>query len=192
MPALNPNPERAALRQRLLAERRTWATTPAALLAQQQLHERVLSVLARLEPECLGIYWPLQGEFNPRDVALAAQAQCGCQLALPYAEKSPVQMHFRAWDGQPPTVQDACGIPSSQGKPVVPDVVLVPCLGFTPQGWRLGYGGGYFDRYLAAHPDVTAIGVAWQAGQLNQAAFAPQPHDLALLAVLTESDTWGG
>jgi 5-formyltetrahydrofolate cyclo-ligase len=181
------NPDRATLRQRLLTERRAWAGTPAAAVAQQQLHERVLNVLARLEPECLGIYWPLQGEFNPRDVALAAQAQWGCKLALPYAEKSPVQMHFRHWNGQTPTGTDACGIPCPEGEAIEPDVLLVPCLGFAPEGWRLGYGGGYYDRYLAAHPEVTAIGVAWEAGRLGTATLAPQAHDLPLMAVLTES-----
>jgi 5-formyltetrahydrofolate cyclo-ligase len=192
MTTIDPNQARTALRLRLLSERRAWADTPAAQLAQLKLHDSVLQLLERLEPECLGLYWPMQGEFNPRDAAMAVQAQWPCQLALPYAEKNPVQMHFRAWDGQTPTDKDACGMPSPSGKPVQPDVVLVPCLGFTDEGWRLGYGGGYFDRFLAANPDVTAIGVAWEAGRLEASDFTPQAHDLPLMAVLTESNTRGG
>ncbi len=71
-----------------------------------------------------------------------------------------------------------------------PDVVLVPCVGFTPEGWRLGYGGGYFDRFLAAHPDVTAIGVSWDAARLDTGVLQPQNHDVPLIAVLTESNSW--
>ncbi|MBC7699765.1 5-formyltetrahydrofolate cyclo-ligase, partial [Aquabacterium sp.] len=71
-------------------------------------------------------------------------------------------------------------------QPCQPDVVLVPCVGFTPDGYRLGYGGGYFDRYLAANPDITAIGVSWAIGQLNAQALQPEAHDVPLLCVLTE------
>jgi 5-formyltetrahydrofolate cyclo-ligase len=189
--ALNPTPtERAALRRQLLAQRLAWSGSPAAELAQAQLHERVMAVLAQLEPDCLGIYWPVQGEFNPREAALAAKGQWGCALALPYTSKSPVAMHFRAWDGAQPQGQDECGIPCAQGVPVLPDVVLVPCVGFTAEGWRLGFGGGYFDRFLAAHPEVTAIGVAWESARIETHVFQPLTHDLPLMAVLTESDTW--
>lgn len=183
---------RQALRQRLLTARRNWAGTPAAALAQEALQARLMPVLAQLEPECLGLYWPLPGEFNPHEAAQAAAGQWDCRLALPFAQKSPVAMHFRAWDGLPPTTRDPCGLPSPEGPPVLPDVLLVPCLGFTAEGWRLGYGGGYFDRFLAAHPGVTAIGVAWDLGLLAASALDPQAHDQPLLAVLTESATWAG
>lgn len=99
-------------------------------------------------------------------------------------------MHFRLWDGLPPTNLDECGIPCAQGAQVVPDVVLVPCVGFSPQGWRLGYGGGYFDRFLAAHPEVTALGVSWDIGALPESVILPQPHDQPLMAILTESNVW--
>lgn len=190
MASNNPPLTRADWRQRLLAARKAWMDTPQAAQAQAALHERVMAVLAQLEPDCLGLYWPMQGEFNPRDAALAARSAFACQLALPHAQKSPAQMHFRAWDGQEPGTRDECGIPSSAGKPVVPDVVLVPCVGFTTEGWRLGYGGGYFDRFLATHPEVTAIGVAWDAGRIDANLLQPESHDIPLMAVLTESNTW--
>ena len=93
-------------------------------------------------------------------------------------------MDYRRWDGSPPTVKDECGIASSSGAVVVPDVVLVPCVGFTREGYRLGYGGGYFDRWLAAHPGVTSIGIAWA---VSEASFAVAVHDLALTLILTEA-----
>lgn len=186
----NPPRSRADWRRHLLDARKAWRTTPQAQQAQAALHERVMAVLSELEPDCLGLYWPMQGEFNPMDVATAAQRAFSCRLALPFAQKSPAQMHFRLWDGQPPATQDDHGIPCPDGAPVVPDVVLVPCVGFTEEGWRLGYGGGYFDRFLAAHPEVTALGLAWEVGKLAQADLQPQAHDMPLMAILTESNSW--
>lgn len=184
---------RTLLRRRLLAARRAWATTPAAETAQQALAERLQAVLAQLEPQTLGLYWPVKGEFNPRDVALSAAAEWHCGLALPFAQRDPVVMSYRPWRGGEPDGVDACGLPSpSDPRTVVPDVVVVPCLGFTASGFRLGYGGGYFDRYLAAHPGVTAIGLAWDEGLLSEADLPPAAHDIPLVAVLTPSGTWGG
>ena len=96
-------------------------------------------------------------------------------------------MHYRAWDRQVPSLSDECGIPACEGAPVVPDVALVPCVGFTRAGYRLGYGGGYFDRWLAAHPHVTAVGVAWAHAEIDAAAFAAEPHDRPLALVVTEN-----
>jgi 5,10-methenyltetrahydrofolate synthetase len=106
--------------------------------------------------------------------------------ALPFAQRTPVQMHYRAWNGAAPTIVDECGIPTSEGARVVPDVVLVPCVGYTAEGYRLGYGGGYFDRWLAQHPDVTTVGIAWSGNRIDAAALAPQPHDQSLTLILTE------
>jgi len=192
MPENNPPRTRSDWRSRLLQARQAWVTTPEAEHAQAALHERVMAILAELEPDCLGLYWPMQGEFNPMGVAEAAQQAFACRLALPFAQKSPAQMHFRLWNGLQPSSKDEHGIPCPEGATVVPDVVLVPCVGFTPEGWRLGYGGGYFDRFMAAHPEVTALGVAWESGRMSQVELRPEPHDVPLMAVLTESNTWGG
>jgi 5-formyltetrahydrofolate cyclo-ligase len=176
-----------ALRQRLLEERLQFVTSPPFAAAHAALAEHLHRVLLTLEPELLGVYWPQPGEFNAV-VALQSHAD-GRQLklALPFAQRNPTQLHYRAWSGQPPTAQDDCNIPTSLGAPVIPDVVLVPCVGHTPEGLRLGYGGGYFDRWLAQHPGATAIGVAWSLGELTTAELNAQPHDVPLTLVITES-----
>jgi len=51
----------------------------------------------------------------------------------------------------------------------------------------LGYGGGFFDRWLAAHPSVTAVGIAWSHAQIDESALAPQPHDQPLTLIVTEA-----
>jgi 5,10-methenyltetrahydrofolate synthetase len=69
---------------------------------------------------------------------------------------------------------------------VVPDVTLAPVVGWDAAGFRLGYGGGYFDRTLAAlSPRPFAIGVGLQAAQV--ATIFPQPHDIAMDAIVTEA-----
>jgi 5,10-methenyltetrahydrofolate synthetase len=172
------------LRAQLRAARQAWLATPAAHAADAALAHHLREVLEQLEPRCLGLFWPLDGEFNAQQ-HLAAHPPLApdLQLALPYARRSPRQLEYRRWDGGAPTIQDECGILSCEGALLLPDVVLVPCVGFNREGYRLGYGGGYFDRWLAAHPGVTSIGLAWS---VSESAFAVEPHDRALSLVLTE------
>ena len=145
-------------------------------------------MLADLDPGCLGLYHPLRYEFNARCALDADPRLHEVPLALPYARREPARsMAFRRWSGdEPPGSVDECGIASSTGEVVVPDVVVVPCVGFTEGGHRLGYGGGYYDAWLVAHPQVTAIGVAWSSSEVDAAAFAAGLHDIALAFVVTE------
>jgi 5,10-methenyltetrahydrofolate synthetase len=178
---MTSTPDRQALRAQLKAERIAFLASPAGLLAPAAVVRHLAPVLEQLEPLCLGLYWPLPGEF---DAPALLPRLPGVQLALPFAEPGGA-MHYRRWDGRAPTVQDGMQIPSSSGAPADPDVVLVPCLGFTREGYRLGYGGGFFDRWLAAHPGVTALGLGWSVGECQ---FAVQAHDQALTLVLTERE----
>lgn len=177
-----PQPsERSTLRERLLAERERFVAGPDAKAAARALGSTLDEVLRQLEPDCLGSYWPVRSEFTPSVASFARQG-----LALPYANRVPREMHYRRWDGRAPTIVDACGIASTEGEPVVPDVVLVPCVGFTDAGFRLGYGGGYFDRWLSTHPGVTAVGIAWSVGRLAAGEFEPGPQDQPLSLIVTE------
>ena len=154
--------------------------------AAASLARHLASVLMDLEPELLGLYWPHRSEFNAPALVLADATLAKLSMALPFAQRTPVQMHYRAWNGGAPTITDECGIPSTDGPRVVPDVVLVPCVGFSADGYRLGYGGGYFDRWMAQHPDVTTIGIAWSGSEVEAAALDAQPHDQPLTLILTE------
>lgn len=176
-PMTAPPADRSELRRRLLAERRAFAATPAFQTAAQALRQALPGLLAQLEPELLGVYWPLGGEFDPGELPWPR--------ALPFARREPAGMVYRRWDGHAPAVQDECGIPAAGGAVAVPDVVLVPCVGFTREGFRLGYGGGYFDRWLAEHPGVTTVGLAWSAAET---VFAVEAHDRALTLILTERE----
>lgn len=179
--------DRTHLRRRLLADRLRLARDANAAAAQRALTRRLARLLRELEPATLGSYWPVHGEFNPCG-ALRLAGSASSSLALPYARREPREMHYRTWNGEAPETVDECGLPApAVGVVVVPDVVLVPCVGFTRSGWRLGYGGGYFDRWLTLHPHVTAVGVAWSASEIAESNWSAQPHDQPLALVVTEA-----
>ncbi|KNZ34419.1 MAG: hypothetical protein AD742_01575 [Methylibium sp. NZG] len=163
-----------------------------AVVAQADLTRHLQALVTTLEPTCLGLYWPVRSEFNAPLALTPDVCRARMAMALPFVRKNPPHMHYRAWDGQPPTLTDEAKIPASDGEEATPDVVLVPCVGFTTAGYRLGYGGGYFDRWIAAHPHVTTVGIAWALAELSEADFEPQSHDRALSVVLTERGVVAG
>lgn len=87
---------------------------------------------------------------------------------------------------------DECGLGSGDGPAVVPDVIVLPCVGFSADAYRLGYGAGYFDRWQARHPQVTTVGVAWSVARMSAADFLPQSHDQPLTLVVTEQGVAAG
>ncbi|MFM2447663.1 MAG: hypothetical protein RIS44_113 [Pseudomonadota bacterium] len=180
---------RAELRKALLAQRHAFTTADehgaAFAAAQLALSAQLRSLLQQMEPEFVGIYWPMRGEFDAITACLSDPMLAALPWGLPYAQKTPPHMHYRLWDKGPLSTTDECGVPTPSGPPCVPDILLVPCLGYATSGYRLGYGGGYFDRYLAAHPGITTIGIAWADGEITLEAFAPQPHDQPLTLVVT-------
>ncbi len=179
--------ERKALRGRLLAERNAFVASAPFAAARESLAAHLRAALFPLEPACLGLYWAMGSEFNAAATLAADAAFDKVERALPYARRTPRAMEFRHWDGAPPPIVDECGIGTSSGPAVQPDVVVVPCVGYTTAGHRLGYGGGYYDRWLAAHDHVVAVGVAWTFAELELDVFAARPHDIPLALIVTEA-----
>lgn len=186
----HPRTDRAAWRRALLAARAEFMPTTAGHDAQAAIELHLRALLETLEPSLLGLYWPVRGEFSAGVSPWRPLWGAGLLLSLPSANKPPPMgdggMVYRAWVGPEAHGVDAVGLPSSQGAVAQPDVLLVPCVGYTAAGWRLGYGGGYFDRYLARHPGVTTVGVAWSGAEIPASGWQVQPHDQALSLVVTE------
>lgn len=112
-------------------------------------------------------------------------------VSLPVVTGPGQPLQFRLWTPDTPMHAGAYGIQEPDGPDApAPDLILVPTLGFTRQGDRLGYGGGYYDRTLAALKTSgrapTAIGIAWACGDLSNDAYSPAPHDVRLDAILTD------
>ena len=176
---------RAALRQEKLAGRLALdATTHQALSARIEAH--LAALLLPLPPQTLAFCAPFRGEFDARPLA-ALLLQRGWHAAMPIVGASDTPMSFRHWTPTAAMSTDRHGIPiPAAGKDCVPQLVLLPLVAFDAQGFRLGYGGGYFDRTLAALvPRPYAIGVGFELARVPD--ILPQAHDMRLDAVVTEA-----
>lgn len=134
----------------------------------------------------VGFCWPFKGEFDAR-FAIRHFRGLGAGAALPVVVAKATPLQFRAWWPGAPMTTGVYDIPIPDGTAlVVPDAALVPMNGFDAQGYRLGYGGGYFDRTLdATSPPPLAIGVAFEFAGLP--TIRPQPHDVPMDFVVTEA-----
>lgn len=176
---------RAALRREKVAARRALdAGTHAALSARIEAH--LTRLLLPLSPRTLAFCAPVRGEFDARPLANLLITR-GWNAAMPVVETVDAPMAFRLWAPASAMDIDRYGIPiPANGDATVPDTMLLPLVAFDPQGFRLGYGGGYFDRTLAALvPRPFAIGVGFDLARVTD--IRPQPHDMRLDAVVTES-----
>lgn len=136
-------------------------------------------------PRVAAFCWPVNHEPDVRAL-LAAWAASGTLAALPVVVEEGAPLTFRVWNAETPLVADRYGIPTpASGEFVTPDLILLPLNGFDSDGYRLGYGGGYFDRTLAALcPRPLAVGVGFEINRL--ASIAPQAHDQRLDWIITE------
>lgn len=172
---------RRALRERLLAERE--ALGPRV---RQRASRKVVALLSEdlpaLHRETVALYWPFRGELDLRTLAGDART---CALPVVVARGAPLV--FRRWRPGMRLARGVWNIPiPADGEAVVPDVVIAPLVGFDAGGYRLGYGGGYYDRTLAAlQPRPLVIGVGFDAAALE--TIDPQPHDVPMDLIVTES-----
>lgn len=147
------------------------------------------SLPAHLPPDArvIGATIPLPDELDITPVLESLQQQ-GYALALPgFTSQTPsAGMQFYRWQIGAPLVTSAYGFaqPADLSAPIQPDIVLVPLLAFDAAGHRLGQGSGHYDRYLAAHPEIRTIGLAYECQYWPQ--IPVQPHDRPLDLVITE------
>lgn len=135
----------------------------------------------------LGFYWPRNGEADLRPF-IRAVMETGVQAALPVIISQHEALEFWKWD----TNTKLCSrglwnIPAPADRNLIqPTILFVPLLGFDKQGYRLGHGGGYYDRTLAdIVPRPLAIGIGHEFGRLP--TIYPQAHDMPMDAIVTEA-----
>jgi 5,10-methenyltetrahydrofolate synthetase len=171
-------------RERLLALRQ--AMPPEE---RRRCGERIAAALREVLAEragILGVYWPFRGEFDPRGlIDWPVAAERGVALPVVVDKKGPLE--YRVWRPGEALVDGVWGIPVPEKREVVtPAAVLAPVVGFDRGCYRLGYGGGYFDRTLAALvPRPLAIGVGFAMQAIE--TIHPQPFDVAMDLVVTET-----
>jgi 5-formyltetrahydrofolate cyclo-ligase len=162
--------------------------------ADWMIAQVALAPLAERFPDPTGrvaaLYYGLGSEVSPRLLA-EQMAQQGWTLALPSVEGAEGQMVFRRWDRARPLIHDAIGLnaPAADQDILQPDLVVVPLLAFDRDGLRLGQGGGYYDRALAAlrsRGEIFVLGLGYSGQEM--ANLPHEPHDQALDAILTEKE----
>jgi 5-formyltetrahydrofolate cyclo-ligase len=143
----------------------------------------LLDGAAALPPGALvGGVWPLTGEIDLRPL-LAALQDHGHDLALPVTPPRGQPLAFRRWQPGEALAEGPMGTRHpAAGAPVQPDLVLVPLLAFDRIGRRLGYGGGYYDRTLAALPNCRAVGFGFAVQEVPEVPAGPRDVRLALVA----------
>jgi 5,10-methenyltetrahydrofolate synthetase len=132
-------------------------------------------------------YWPIRGEPDLRPLLSELHLQ-GISIALPVVETRAAPLVFRRWTPGARMERGHWNIPepAPHSENLVPDIALAPCLGWDAGCFRLGWGGGYFDRTLAVlSPRPFTIGIALAAACLP--TIYPQPHDIPLDMIVTET-----
>ena len=175
---------RKNMRTQLIAQREA--------LAPSIRDERGARVKARLREEfelgryrTLGLYWPMRGEIDLLDLA-AEHVRAGGRAALPVVVQRSAPVEFWNWVPGSALARGLWDIPIPATREVLqPDALLIPLVGFDRSSFRLGYGGGYYDRTLAvAQPRPLCIGLGYAAAELG--SICPQAHDIRLDAIVTE------
>jgi len=149
-------------------------------------------IIATLEPIVMAadgpvsFYWPFKGEPNLRPL-MRRMVAAGKTVALPVVVEKRHPLEFRPWTPGCEMVLGVWNIPIPDTRErVTPRLLLAPVVGFDPQRYRLGYGGGYYDRTLAAlSGQRTVIGVGY--GSQAMATIHPLPHDIPMDRIVTES-----
>lgn len=180
---------RTAERSRLLAQRAALSVETrkaAAIAVAHHLDQLLAQRFADLAGLTISAWWPIKAELDLRDW-LAGLARRGARAALPVVTLRSAPLVFREWTLDTKMERGFWNIPvPASGPGLIPDIILSPLVGWDDGGYRLGYGGGYFDRTLAAiKPRPLAIGIGLDAARL--ATIFPQAHDIAMQAIVTES-----
>ena len=183
-------PDKKTLRKQLVEQRLRLSDRAQRV----EMLQRVMRVWLLGRPDTvIGAYWPIKGEFDPlpvlhrwkEDGELIEQPQRR-KIGLPVVDKVHQTLSFHAWYPGCPMQDDAYGIPKPKDTEVItPTLLFVACVGYAPGGYRLGYGGGFYDRTLNhLTPRPFTVGLGFVTDFLPE--FEPEPHDLPMDAILND------
>ncbi len=180
---------RRAERVRLLAERAALSVVARQSAAQAiaaHLDQLLSARFDSLKGLIISGWWPIKAELDLR-FWLASLAAKGATAALPVILTPKAPLSFRAWTPETRMERGFWNIPiPADGPEIAPQITLSPLVGWDGAGFRLGYGGGYFDRTLASlTPSPIAIGIGLDAARLS--TIFPQPHDIPMDYIVTET-----
>ena len=191
-----PELRRRALRAEAIERRKALAPATVAL-GSAAICDRLQALWPTPPGRVIGFCWPVSQEPDLRPLVLRWMAQ-GATPVLPVVVAADAPLRFRPWIPQTSEssggamVADRYGIPTPvDGPELTPDVLLLPLNAFDSAGYRIGYGGGFFDRTIAALAAEgcrpLAIGIGFEISQVKTTL--PKPHDARLDWIVTEART---
>jgi 5,10-methenyltetrahydrofolate synthetase len=174
---------RKAERQRLI-DQRLLLSSDERTSRSERIASRLDTAIAGMRGRIVSLYWPFRGEPDLRGWIERVEEQGG-RTALPVVIKKGWPLEFRIWSPGDPLERGVWNIlVPAHGPSVQPDVVIAPVVGFDEANYRLGYGGGFFDRTLAAMPKrPLVIGVGYAESRIR--TIYPQPHDIPMDVIVT-------
>jgi 5-formyltetrahydrofolate cyclo-ligase len=180
-----------ALRKQAMDERTALVGRIDAAAACRAVRDRFLETFAPEPGTVVSAFWPVGDEFDVKPMMEALHAQ-GCVWVLPVVTVKHMPLTFRVWEPGMPFIVSSFGIPEPgpDRPPATPDISIVPLLAFDDEGFRLGYGGGYYDRtieqmrLLRREIPYLTVGVAFEGQQ--RADLPHEPFDQPLDWILTE------
>jgi len=180
---MNQPTSKAELRQQLIAARRALSPADKAA-ADARIIAKLLPWLIDHRVTVLGAYLAIAGEPDMSALYDALPTH-GITLAMPVVLVRQQALVFVRWQPGDAISKDASGTlaPTARGEYLQPDAVLAPCIGYTEENLRLGFGGGYFDRTLAQQPRPRAVGIAYA---FSRVSFAAEAHDIPLDIIMTD------
>ncbi len=194
-----------SLRQDLLAQRKQFAASAGHAVTQEAILTGLSHFLAdySAQIQSIALYYPIQDEPDLRPTLIAwAAGKATKTLALPVARPDK-HLDFYTWQESDLLIPSSQGVPEPDPKnssrpQVIPDCIFIPCVGWSESMvgdkkhyWRLGYGGGYFDRTLSqlrkTKPNLLCVGIGFDWQKLDDAQWQAKTHDEPLDLLLTES-----
>lgn len=157
----------------------------------EQVMARLDELIVDRDAAIVSVYWPFRAELNLRGW-MQSMVDNGARIALPVVEERAQPLVFRQWMPDARMEPGIWNIPVPvDGEIVQPTHVIAPLVGFDPRGYRLGYGGGYFDRTLAGMHErqqyPLVVGVGHSVARIS--TIYPQAHDIPMHRIVTESET---
>lgn len=182
---------RKAERQRLRAARKGLDKGLKTRFAEQ-ISARLDSLLGDVSSTTISLYWPIHDEPDLRKLMASIVARGGT-CSLPVVVEPGAPLVFRRWQPNTTMQKGIWGIPvPAAADAVMPDIIIAPIVGFDPQCYRLGYGGGYFDRTLALLGDKEVLTIGIGYAQSSVPTIFPQTHDIPLHRIVTEEAVISG
>jgi 5,10-methenyltetrahydrofolate synthetase len=175
---------RKAERERLIAARMAMSVDERKIGAGR-IAANATRAIGKIGSGIVSLYWPFRGEPDLRDWMIEVMDRGG-RIALPVVIEKGKPLEFRLWAPGEPLERGVWNIlVPSRRNVVAPDVVIAPVVGFDAESYRLGYGGGFFDRTLAAAPNKPlVIGVGYAGSRIP--TIYPQPHDIKMDVIVTD------